>query len=83
MFHFTIIYWQALRVVWIPILTTLPQSELPGLGSPPSSDLSSDLSAGILGGAGLVRLLADTRGRQSRLDDPIVAQSRALCSGCR
>ena len=76
---------QALRVVWLPILTTLPQSELPGLGSPPSNDLSADLSAGILGGASLAKLMADSRGRQSRLDDlsGLGAQSRALCSGCR
>ena len=72
---------QALRVVWLPILTTLPQSELPGLGSPPSSDLS----ASILGGASLAKLMSDSRGRQSRLDDLSGpgAQSRALCSGCR
>jgi len=74
----------ALRVVWLPILTTLPQSELPGLGSPPSSDLSSDLSTVILGGASLAKLMTDSRGRQSRLDDLSGpgAQSRALCSGC-
>ena len=74
-------YPQALRVVWLPILTTLPQSELPGLGSPPPNDLS----AGILGGASLAKLLGDSRGRQSRLDDlsGLGAQSRALCSGCR
>ena len=78
-------YPQALRVVWLPILTTLPKSELPGLGSPPSNDLSADLSTGILGGASLAKLMADSRGRQSRLDDlgGLGAQSRALCSGCR
>merc|ERR1711860_82347 len=57
---------QALQVVWLPILTTIPQSELPILGSPPSSDLSSDLSASILGGASLAKLMSDSRGRQRR-----------------
>ena len=59
-------YPQALRVVWLPILTTLSQSELPDLGSPPSSDLSADLSHGILGGASLDKLVADSRGRLVR-----------------
>ena len=75
----------ALRVVWLPLLTTLPQSELPGLGSPPSNDLSADLSASLLGGVSLAKLMSASRGRKSRLDDlsGLGAQTRALCSGCR
>jgi len=50
---------QALRVLWL--LTTLPQSELLSLRSPPSSDLSADLPDRD---ASLPRSKADSRGKR-------------------
>jgi len=62
----------------MPILTTIPHSELPDLGSP----ASNELSAGILQSASLAKMMTDSRGRQSRLEELSGPGTRALCSGC-
>ena len=55
------LYLQALRVVWLPLLTTLPRSEPHTHGPPPSGDILPDLSDGA---ASFARLMADPRDKR-------------------